>query len=392
MVAGSLPMERPGEESLRAERGLTITYLGIRAIHLAQGTFCIVTGWSSYRRPKLAATVLVVCWAEAIWLARQCRAAGTCELGPGRVDAATGLAGLLAMSAATRPADRTTSLNWMLPLTVGSTVGLALASESSRDGVAAVGAMSGAYLVTAVGGRRHSEHLVTALANAASYPGFYSVARGVIRHMRRSARELAEARREASEQGLRLAAEREKLAVERERNHQHRLIHDSALQTLEAVAAGRTGDPQVLQVRASAEVARLRSAIRGDDKESDLGRGLSALVEEMASQGLACEYTYDQDATAIPEVTSALLEATREALRNVAKHAGAPQVVVRADSEDGVVTVVVRDHGVGFDPDEVEAGFGIRQSVHARLNEIGGIATIWSAPGRGTRVTLRGPS
>jgi signal transduction histidine kinase len=333
-----------------------------------------------------------VCGAEGIWLARRCRAAGTCEVGPGRVDTVTGLAGLLAMAAATRPQDRTTSLNWMMPLTVGSTLGLALANKKGRDGFFAVGALSATYLVTAVGGKRSSEHLVTAITNGASYPGFYAVAGGVIRHMRRSAGELAEARREASEQGLRLAAEQEKLAVERERNRQHRLIHDSALQTLEAVAAGRTGDPGVLQARAGTEVARLRSAIRGDDTEGDLDRGLSALVEEMAAQGLACEYTRHKDATAGPEVASALVDATREALRNVAKHAGVSQVVVRADSDDGIVTVVVRDHGGGFDPEEVEHGFGMRQSVHGRLKEVGGSATVWSAPGRGTRVTLRGPS
>jgi hypothetical protein len=139
-------MERPGEESLRAERGLTITYLGIRAIHLAQGTFCILTGWSRYRRPKLAAASLVVCGAEGIWLARRCRAAGTCEVGPGRVDTVTGLAGLLAMAAATRPQDRTTSLNWMMPLTVGSTLGLALTNKKGRDGFFAVGALSATYL------------------------------------------------------------------------------------------------------------------------------------------------------------------------------------------------------------------------------------------------------
>ena len=392
VVAESPATERPGEESLRAERGLLITYLGIRTIHLAQGAFCVVSGWSSYRRPKLAAAAWTVCAAEGVWLGWRCRAAGTCEPGPGRVDTVTGLVGLLAMAAATRPEDRTTSLNWMMPLTVGSTLGLALSTETGREGVAAVGTLSATYMITAVGGKRRSEHLVTALANAASYAGFYAVANGVIRHMRRSARELSEARAEAAEQSRRLAVEQEELAVERERNRQHRLIHDSALQTLEAVAAGRVSDPKALQVRAGAEVARLRSAIRGDQAEGDLDRGLSALVEEMAAQGLTCEYTHDKDVTAAPEVASALIEASREALRNVAKHAGVSAAVVRAASVGEAIEVVVRDHGAGFDPADVEHGFGIRQSVHARLAEIGGSAEIWSAPGHGTRVTLRGPS
>jgi signal transduction histidine kinase len=384
--------EALAEEKLDVERGLVITYLGIRTIHLAQGAFCVASGWSSYRRPKLAAGTLAMCAAEAVWLARRSVVSGIREAGPRRVDTVTGLVGLLAMAAATRPEDRTTSLNWMMPLTVGSTIGHALTDEKGPDGIVAVTAMSATYLVTAVGGKRRSEHLVTALTNAASYAGFYAVANGVIRYMRRSARELAAARQEASEQSRRLAAEHAALAVERERNRQHRLIHDSALQTLEAVATGRIADPRALQVTANAEVARLRSAIRGDEAEGDLDRGLAALVAEMGVQGLKCEYTCDKGTTALPEVAAALVEATREALRNVAKHSGVSVAIIRAASDGDALEVIVRDHGAGFDPAVVEHGFGMRQSVHARLGEIGGSASIWSAPGRGTRVTLRAPS
>jgi hypothetical protein len=146
MSVESFESERSGEETLRAERGLVLTYLGIRAIHLAQGAFCVSSGWSSYRRPRLAAAALVVCGAEGVWLATRCRAAGTCEVGPVQVDTVTSLVGLLTMAVATRPEDRTTSLNWMMPLTVGSTLGLALANKKGRDGTVAVGALSATYL------------------------------------------------------------------------------------------------------------------------------------------------------------------------------------------------------------------------------------------------------
>jgi signal transduction histidine kinase len=50
--------------------------------------------------------------------------------------------------------------------------------------------------------------------------------------------------------------------------------------------------------------------------------------------------------------------------------------------------VIARDHGTGFDADTVPAGFGITNSITARLVEVGGSAKIESAPGKGTRVTM----
>lgn len=52
------------------------------------------------------------------------------------------------------------------------------------------------------------------------------------------------------------------------------------------------------------------------------------------------------------------------------------------------VEVTVTDDGCGFDPD-AERGFGISQSITARLQEVGGGALIRSRPGRGTTVAAR---
>jgi signal transduction histidine kinase len=89
-----------------------------------------------------------------------------------------------------------------------------------------------------------------------------------------------------------------------------------------------------------------------------------------------------------PNVAAALVEAVREALQNVTKHSGTSIVIVRADTVDSGIQVTVRDHGCGFDVEKVSRGFGLTQSVEARVKEIGGTAGVWSLPGRGTRVTL----
>jgi signal transduction histidine kinase len=56
------------------------------------------------------------------------------------------------------------------------------------------------------------------------------------------------------------------------------------------------------------------------------------------------------------------------------------------------VQITVRDHGVGFDVRQTGPGFGLRQSVIARLEEVDGTVSVWSEPGRGTRVTLWAPA
>nr|WP_225955541.1 ATP-binding protein [Kibdelosporangium phytohabitans] len=91
----------------------------------------------------------------------------------------------------------------------------------------------------------------------------------------------------------------------------------------------------------------------------------------------------------LPEARrKAVRDATREALRNTLKHAQATQATVRMEERDGGIVVTTRDHGVGFDMTEQPRGFGINESIVARLTQVGGYADIVSKPGGGTRVTL----
>ncbi|WP_201218937.1 PAS domain S-box protein [Halochromatium roseum] len=90
-----------------------------------------------------------------------------------------------------------------------------------------------------------------------------------------------------------------------------------------------------------------------------------------------------------------LFEAVRELLLNVVKYAGVgeAEVVLRRPDADRI-EIQVRDQGQGFDPAQVQArpldetGFGLF-SIRERLAHLGGTMTIESAPGQGTRVTLR---
>jgi signal transduction histidine kinase len=79
-----------------------------------------------------------------------------------------------------------------------------------------------------------------------------------------------------------------------------------------------------------------------------------------------------------------------ELLINVAKHAKIDRASVRMSNWVKDVMIVVEDRGVGFDPSSDASEYGLF-SVRERLHHLGGILTIASRPGEGTKVTLIAP-
>jgi len=178
-------------------------------------------------------------------------------------------------------------------------------------------------------------------------------------------------------------------------------MHDTVLQTLEAIALqpSESGDDpartlQRVQDMARGQAIQIRRALgelTGEQVPApQLADDLARLAGEMAGAGLRVHLALglipDADLTA--RRRAALRDATREALRNAVKHSGTHEAVLRLDECDSGVTVIVRDHGAGFDEQVPKAGFGIRQSICERMADADGRAEIWSRPGRGTRVTL----
>ena len=87
---------------------------------------------------------------------------------------------------------------------------------------------------------------------------------------------------------------------------------------------------------------------------------------------------------------NALLAAAREATVNAAKWSGASVISLFAEVEPSAVSIVVRDRGKGFDPEAVPADRkGLAESVHGRMTRRGGTATVTTALGEGTKVTLK---
>ncbi|TDC48149.1 sensor histidine kinase [Jiangella ureilytica] len=122
---------------------------------------------------------------------------------------------------------------------------------------------------------------------------------------------------------------------------------------------------------------------------------LPEAVERIAARfadetGLDVTVQVDGEAPVLPaNVEVVLLRAAQEALTNVRKHAGARRVTVALrfrPGPAGAATVAVVDDGRGFEPTATTRDrYGLR-GMRTRVEQVGGVLEIVSAPGAGTTV------
>jgi signal transduction histidine kinase len=196
-----------------------------------------------------------------------------------------------------------------------------------------------------------------------------------------------------------------------ERREHERLLHDTVLNTLTALT--RTGGVATAGVvsRCRQDVELIAGALPdAGDLATNGGRPVGDLLSEvrvvaahMRVRGLHVHVEIDDREKQVvpPRVVRAISNAAREALSNVAAHAGTGEAWVSAcltapDGDADVpcrLQVTVRDRGIGFDPARVDrARLGLQRSIVERTAECGGQARIWSQPGQGTVVSLCWPA
>jgi two-component system nitrate/nitrite sensor histidine kinase NarX len=89
------------------------------------------------------------------------------------------------------------------------------------------------------------------------------------------------------------------------------------------------------------------------------------------------------------EVQVAFYRIAQEALQNTVRHAFASEIDLSLQVESDAVVMTIQDNGKGFNPEDVPAsrmGIGIMQE---RAAVVEAVLKIDSAPGQGTRLTLR---
>ncbi|MEU0162012.1 ATP-binding protein [Streptomyces sp. NPDC006261] len=208
----------------------------------------------------------------------------------------------------------------------------------------------------------------------------YLIVRARARAADRSAAVRAALRREADVAAARRATERAYLAT----------LHDTASATLLMVSQGDSRDWSWLPPRARQDLEAL-SAMPGFETGSvDLAALLDCVPTGEGKAGVRLT-THIEGPLAIPSGPGlAIFNGVREAVTNVAHHAGVREAELGAWREGNDVVVELSDRGRGFDPESVPARRrGISGSIIGRMRAVGGTASITSRPGTGTRVRWR---
>jgi signal transduction histidine kinase len=142
---------------------------------------------------------------------------------------------------------------------------------------------------------------------------------------------------------------------------------------------------------------RIRALIR-DLHRSPLGRaGLGEAIKSfLADVGSDSGVRYHVDVAEIDlpaPIALLLYHNAREAVMNALKHANADNIWITVEEQGDEVQMVLRDDGVGFDPDAPgpEGHFGMTM-IRERAKVGGGTYEIESAPGQGTTITIRYPT
>ncbi|MGW3347264.1 sensor histidine kinase [Nonomuraea rubra] len=208
-----------------------------------------------------------------------------------------------------------------------------------------------------------------------------------------------------------LAASRHRTGVLEERERLAREIHDTLAQGLTSMgillqAADRAWatDPGLARAhvrRAAAAAAEnldeARRFVRdlrppGLDNGGTLPEALTRLCADTGGGPPVRLRLEGEQYPLEPGVQTALLRVAQGALANVRDHAGAAGATVTLSYLDGEVTLDVFDDGAGFaEPAPAPGrGYGLR-AMRDRLEEVGGVLIVESAPGEGTAVGARIP-
>ena len=258
--------------------------------------------------------------------------------------------------------------------------------------------------------------LAGTLSTALLYALFQTMAssrRSALRMAEDMTRELraSQAKLQATNEKLRLLAAHAEQIKEGERKRIAREIHDELAQNLLAlkieaeILANRTrGRHGRLHARADATVRQIDVTIRSvrqiinDLRPNVLDLGLNAAVDWQVADfarrtGIGCELVEDETEHHLDDhCATALFRILQESLNNVARHARASKVRIDLHEHAGMLTMTIRDNGVGMQPGSRNrnGSFGL-VGIEERVNILGGSFSISSGPDTGTTIVVTIP-
>ena len=202
-------------------------------------------------------------------------------------------------------------------------------------------------------------------------------------------------------------------ATDEERRRIAHDLHDGVVQDLAGSAyelrgtadrLATTDEADVYRVlRRGADVSRESMAVlrtllvdlTSPDNPGAIAASLETLVRPLRTSGLDVTVVADVEVEPEGSTNELLYRAAREALRNVARHAGATRVTVELHASRSEARLVIVDDGRGMDTAELAERRAVGHMglvlLTERVHAVGGQLSISSQPGKGTRVMLSLP-
>lgn len=209
----------------------------------------------------------------------------------------------------------------------------------------------------------------------------------------------------------RLYQQAQELAALQERQRLARELHDSVSQALYGISLGAHTAREALEssdqeqerysleyviALAEAGLAEMRALIFELRPESLATEGLVAALQKQvavlqARYHLTVEADLGEEGALSLEQKEPVYRIAQEALHNIVKHAHARTVLLRLAHQEHKLLLEIGDDGRGFDPTGAFPGHLGLASMQERAKQLGGILTIESAPGQGTRIQMQVP-
>ena len=207
------------------------------------------------------------------------------------------------------------------------------------------------------------------------------------------------------------------LAQEEERNRISIDLHDSVAQWLVAASydvqtfrytlsngkAGKVRGAALAEMentitKSLRELRRVVVGLRPPAlDELGLTHALRQSLEELKIEGMDCQFSEEGTSVRLPSsMEIAVYRVVQETLNNIRKHAGATQITLRLEFQEGKLLVEIHDNGKGFNlsqtlysalPNGHLGLLGMKQ----RAEMLGGDLRIITGKGKGTTVTLSLP-
>lgn len=125
--------------------------------------------------------------------------------------------------------------------------------------------------------------------------------------------------------------------------------------------------------------------------EKKLQDELKILIENYSYKQIVQLELNEMNEEAIPSaIKETLFRIVQEQLSNIHKHAKADRIVIRLSNDSHLMTMFIKDNGIGFDMQQQRKGIGIT-NIFNRAEAYNGTTDINSAPGKGCTLLVKIP-